>query len=102
MRKALRKIYPNDDDYISAMDGHFNYFNVTPQMGNIILSATLAMEEKDGLKAKDAVQSFKTSLMGPFSGVGDSIFWILLPTIMGSIAGYMGLQKIHWVQLFGC
>lgn len=116
MRKALRKIYPNDDDYISAMDGHFNYFNVTPQMGNVILSATLAMEEKDGLKAKDAVQSFKTSLMGPFSGVGDSIFWILFPTIMGSIAGYMGLQKnpigaiiwmlmyigLYWVKMWLC
>lgn len=105
MAKALRKIYPNDDDYIEAMDNHYKYFNVTPQMGNIILGASLAMEEKDGLKAKDAVQSLKTSLMGPFSGVGDSVFWILFPTIMGSIAGYMALQgnaigAIIWMLMY--
>ena len=92
MAKALRKIYPNDDDYIKAMENHFKYFNITPQMGNVVLGATLAMEEKDGLGAYDAVQNLKISLMGPFSGVGDSIFWLLWPTIIGGIAGYMALQ----------
>lgn len=105
MRKALRKIYPNDDEYIEAMDNHYKYFNVTPQMGNVILGATLAMEEKDGINSKDAVQSLKTSLMGPLSGVGDSLFWILFPTIMGSIAGYMALQgnpigAIIWMAIY--
>ena len=92
MARALRKIYPNDDDYIEAMDNHFKYFNITPQMGNLVLGATLAMEDKDGLEAKDAVQNLKVSLMGPLSGVGDSIFWVLWPTIIGGIAGYMALQ----------
>lgn len=92
MRKALRKIYKDDKEYIEAMDNHYKYFNANPLMANVILGATLAMEENEGIKAKNAVQSFKTSLMGPFSGVGDSIFWILIPTIMGSIAGYMAVQ----------
>ncbi|WP_346697719.1 PTS system mannose/fructose/sorbose family transporter subunit IID [Thomasclavelia spiroformis] len=92
MSKALRKIYPNDEDYIEAMDNHFKYFNITPQMGNLVLGATLAMEEQDGLKAKDAVQNLKISLMGPLSGVGDSLFWVLWPTIIGGISGYMALQ----------
>ena len=83
MSKALRTIYPNDEDYIEAMDNHFKYFNITPQMGNLVLGATLAMEEQDGLKAKDAVQNLKISLMGPLSGVGDSLFWVLWPTIIG-------------------
>ena len=105
MRKALRKIYSNDDEYIEAMDNHYKYSNATPQMGNVILGATLAMEEKDGIKSKDAVQSLKTSLMGPLSGVGDSLFWILFPTIMGSIAGYMALQgnptgAIIWMAIY--
>ena len=105
MRKALRKIYSDDDEYIAAMDNHYNYFNATPQMANVILGATLAMEEEDGIGAKDAVQSLKTSLMGPLSGVGDSVFWILIPTIMGSIAGYMALQKnaigaILWMIMY--
>lgn len=92
MSKALRTIYPNDEDYIEAMDNHFKYFNITPQMGNLVLGATLAMEEQDGLKAKDAVQNLKISLMGPLSGVGDSLFWVLWPTIIGGISGYMALQ----------
>lgn len=92
MSKALRKIYPNDEDYIEAMDNHFKYFNITPQMGNLVLGATLAMEEQDGLKAKGAVQNLKISLMGPLSGVGDSLFWVLWPTIIGGISGYMALQ----------
>lgn len=92
MRKALRTIYKDDKEYIEAMDNHYKYFNANPLMANVILGATLAMEENEGIKAKNAVQSLKTSLMGPFSGVGDSIFWILIPTIMGSIAGYMAVQ----------
>ncbi|MCT7710257.1 MAG: PTS system mannose/fructose/sorbose family transporter subunit IID, partial [Lactobacillus iners] len=82
----------DDKEYIEAMDNHYKYFNANPLMANVILGATLAMEENEGIKAKNAVQSLKTSLMGPFSGVGDSIFWILIPTIMGSIAGYMAVQ----------
>ncbi|WP_025083704.1 PTS system mannose/fructose/sorbose family transporter subunit IID [Latilactobacillus fuchuensis] len=102
--KVLRKIYPKDDDYIAALDNHFQYFNTTTAMANLILGATLAMEEREGIKSKDAVQSLKTSLMGPLAGVGDTIIWILLPTIMGSIAGYMGLQgnslgAVIWIAI---
>ena len=58
----------------------------------------------NGIKSKDAVQALKTSLMGPFAGVGDTIIWILLPTVMGSIAGYMALQgnpigAIIWILI---
>lgn len=92
MAPLLRKIYPNDDEYQAALLNHFNYFNATPQVTNIILGAAVAMEEKDGLNAKDTIQSFKTSVMGPLSGIGDTVFWILWPTIIGSISGYMALK----------
>lgn len=90
---ALRKIYKNDDEgYKKSLDNQFKYFNTTTAMSNIIMGAGLAMEEKDGTASLDAVQSLKTSLMGPFAGIGDTIVWILYPTIMGSIAAYMDLQ----------
>lgn len=92
MSKLLRKIYPDDDEYVEALDNHFKYFNTTTAMANIILGATTAMEEKDGIKSKDAVQALKTSLMGPFAGIGDTIIWVLLPTVMGSISGYMAIN----------
>ena len=92
MAPLLRKIYPKDSDYQASLKNHFNYFNTTPYLANIVLGTTVAMEEKDGIKALPTVQSFKTSIMGPLAGIGDTIFWVLWPTIMGSIAGYMALQ----------
>ncbi len=61
-------------------------------MGNILLGASVAMEEEDGIKAIDTVQNFKTGMMGPLAGIGDTLIWVLYPTIMGSIAAYMGLE----------
>ena len=103
--KALRKIYPDDDDYQKAMLNQFKYYNTMPYFHGLLLGAGLAMEDKDGLEALDAVQSLKVGLMGPLAGVGDSLGWILLPTIFGSIAGYMGTQGnpiglIIWCVLY--
>ena len=89
---VLRKIYKKDEEYKEALNNHFNYFNSTTVMSSMILGATLAIEEKDGIEAKETVQSLKTSLMGPFAGVGDTLVWVLWPTIMGSISGYMAQQ----------
>lgn len=44
------------------------------------------------MKAKEAVKGLKTGLMGPFAGVGDTLFGVLFPTIFGSIAAYMGQE----------
>ena len=92
MAPVLRKIYKKDDEYKEALNNHFNYYNSTTVMSSVILGATLAIEEKDGITAKETVQSLKTSLMGPFAGVGDTLVWLLWPTIMGSISGYMAQQ----------
>ena len=92
MAPVLRKIYKNDDEYKAALNNHFNYYNSTTVMSSMILGATLAIEEKDGIQAKETVQSLKTSLMGPFAGVGDTLVWVLWPTIIGSISGYMAQQ----------
>ncbi|OJG65965.1 hypothetical protein RV07_GL001552 [Enterococcus malodoratus] len=92
LNKALRKIYSDDQEYIESLNNHFKYFNTTTAMANIILGASLAIEERDGGKSIESVQSLKTSLMGPFAGVGDTLIWILIPTILGSISGYMALE----------
>ncbi len=92
MAPVLRKIYKKDEEYKEALNNHFNYFNSTTVMSSVILGATLAIEEKDGIEAKETVQSLKTSLMGPFAGVGDTLVWVLWPTIIGSISGYKAQQ----------
>lgn len=89
---ALRKIYDNDEDYVASLNNHFNYFNTHPWMASMVLGAVLGIEDEGGIEAKEAVQSFKIGLMGPMAGIGDSLIWVLYPTIMGSIAGYMALE----------
>lgn len=100
----LRKIYKNDDDYKEALNNHYKYFNCHPWLANLILGGAIAMEEKKGLAAKNTVQDFKVGLMGPLSGIGDTIIWVLIPTIMGSIGAYMAMEgnpfgMIAWALL---
>lgn len=90
--KALRKIYPNDEDYKEALDNRFKYFNCHPWMTKMLLGATLAIEDTQGLNGKNAVADLMVGLMGPLSGIGDTIGWVMIPTIFGSIAAYMAQQ----------
>lgn len=104
MAKVLRKIYPNDEDYIKAMDVELEYFNTTPYMAPLILGADFAIQEQEGTESLNTVRSIKTSLMGPLAGIGDSVLWVLYPTIMGSIGGYMAIDgnplgAIIWMVL---
>lgn len=101
---ALRKIYKKDNEYVESINNHYKFFNTMPWLASLVLGSTLAMEDKQGIAAKNAVQDFKVGLMGPLAGIGDTIFWVLIPTIFGSIAGYMGkngnpIGLILWVLL---
>lgn len=104
LNPILRKIYKDDDEYVEALNNHFKFFNSHPWMINLILGATLAMEDKDGIESKDAVQNLKVGLMGPLAGIGDSLIWVLYATIMGSISAYMALEGniiggLIWIAL---
>ncbi len=88
-KHALRKIYKDDESYRKSLANSFRYFNATPPVAGLLLGAGLAMEDAKGTEALDAVNDLKVGLMGSLSGVGDSLIWVLIPTIMGSIAAYM-------------
>ena len=85
----LRKIYTNDEDYKQALNNHFRYYNTQPWLAAIILGACVAMEERDGLAAADAVQDLKIGTMGPLAGVGDSLLGIWFALILA----------IFWVRM---
>lgn len=88
---ALSKIYHDDPDGLQAsIDNQFKFYNCNPWMSPIITGATLAIEEKGKTESLQAVQDLKTALMGPFSGIGDTLIWILFPTVLGAIAASMG------------
>ncbi len=80
---ALRKIYAGDEEgYRRSLLSTYRYYNATPQVSGLLLGAGLALEDKGHNDAIDAVQDLKIGLMGSLSGVGDTIFAILIPTVI--------------------
>lgn len=92
MLPIIRKLYKEPDETKEMLKTHIQFFNTTPHMGGFILGIDAATEEQEGYRAKEAVKGLKTGLMGPFAGVGDTLFGVLFPTIFGSVAAYMGQQ----------
>lgn len=62
------------------------FFNCEPNLTNIILGMDIAIEEEMGAEGLETVAGIKASLMGPFAGIGDTLFTSVLATIFGSIA----------------
>lgn len=77
IEKCLRKIYKDDPEgYAAALTRHVAFFNITPQLAPFVGGIAVSMEEKvaTGELEGAAVDSVKAALMGPLSGIGDSIF----------------------------
>lgn len=93
----LRKMYGDGTPELKEMMKlHTQFFNTSNFFHTIIAGFDLALEEKDGVQSKDAVNGIKTGLMGPFAPLGDSIFGSLVPAIMGSIAATMAIAGQPW------
>lgn len=78
MIPILKKLYKNDPEKLSdALKRHLEFFNVTSALSPFIGGITAAMEEKNA-NSDDfdttSINAVKASLMGPLSGLGDSIF----------------------------
>lgn len=89
---VLRKIYDTEEELKKATKRHLQFFNSQRDMGNLILGATVAIEESQEEGAEEAATAIKTGLMGPLAGIGDSIFNAIGPTVFASIAAYMALN----------
>ncbi|MDE8332054.1 PTS system mannose/fructose/sorbose family transporter subunit IID [Erysipelothrix rhusiopathiae] len=77
MDPTLKKIYKDDQEgYAEALQRHIEFFNITPQLAPFVGGIVCSMEEKhkDGEVDATAISAIKTALMGPLSGIGDSIF----------------------------
>ncbi len=77
MKPILKKIYKDDPEgYAKALARNCEFFNITPQFAPFVGGIVASMEEKHAKGEIDAqaISSTKTALMGPLSGIGDSIF----------------------------
>ena len=95
MIPALKKLYPNKEDLTDALKRHNEFFNCHPYTGNAVLGISLALEEQKAMGkpiTAEAISSTKAALMGPLSGIGDSVFKAVFMTITAAIAAGMALE----------
>ena len=88
----LKKLYSNDPKKLSAsLKRHQEFFNITPQVSTFLLGLVVALEERNSNEENfdtNTINNIKASLMGPLSGIGDS----LLPGSLRIVATGIGTQ----------
>lgn len=91
---SIKKIYEGDEELIAEKTDQYlsTFYNTENTMGQIIHGATLALEESEAEGITSTAVALRTGLMGPFAGLGDSIFKVSAKVIFGSLAGYMALE----------
>lgn len=95
MVPVIEKLYGDRPELKKkALKAHSAFFNTTPAMGNIIVGMNVAIEEEmaDTGAGIDIASTLKTGLMGPFAGVGDTIFSMIPGAVLGSIAATMARE----------
>lgn len=90
---ALIKMYKNKPKDLKTMfKAEMNFFNTSPHLAMLIMGLDLSIQNDLGVESEETITALKTSLMGPFAAIGDSLMGAVLPTILGSLAAYMGLK----------
>lgn len=95
---SLRKLYKEDDDgYREALKRHIQFYNSEGTFGAMIHGVTLSMEEekaKGNEITEEVVTGFKTGLMGPIAGIGDTLIWGTLRPIVLALACSLALNGV--------
>ena len=88
MTPIIEKLYKNEEDRAEALERHIEFFNITVYFSTLVLGIITAMEEKRAENPDfdtQSISNIKASLMGPLSGIGDSIFLGTLRIIAAGI-----------------
>lgn len=92
----LKKIYADDKEaYIQSLKRNMEFFNITPQFHSFMGGLTIAMEEQNAKNKNfdtSTINSVKAALMGPLSGIGDSVFPGTLRIIAAGIGISLAMQ----------
>lgn len=110
-KHVIKKLYGDDPEaYKACIQRHMQFFNTEPHIGGVIPGIVLAMEEEraNGAPITDeAINGVKTGLMGPFVGIGDTLWQGTLTPILlafgvsiGSKGNLMG-PLVYTLLMFG-
>lgn len=87
---VLPKLYPKKEDLIKWMKVHLEFYNTEPHVNNFIVGMNLSLHETGA--DPDTIRGVKSALMGPFAGLGDSLFWFTLLPIFFALGASFGLE----------
>jgi len=91
---AINRFYSDPEKKKEAMMRHNTWFNATNSASTLIMGITAAME-KENAETDDfdvsSISAIKASLMGPISGIGDSLAWGVFLIIAQAIG--LGLSQ---------
>lgn len=92
MTPAIKELYGDSkEETVAALKRHLVLFNVEPQLGSIIPGVTVALEEQRANGADlddDTINTVKVALMGPLSGIGDTLIpGTLVPILLAISIG---------------
>jgi PTS system mannose-specific IID component len=95
-KHVIKKLYGDDpEEYKACILRHMQFFNTEPHIGGVIPGIVLAMEEQraNGAPITDeAINGVKTGLMGPFAGIGDTLWQGTLTPILLAFGISLGAQ----------
>ena len=99
MYHPLRDLYDTKEEIARELEKHLTFFNTNPVFGNMINGVVIAMEEErantggpDSPVTAESIIAFKTGLMGPFAGLGDTVGQGILSPLFLSISITMAEQ----------
>jgi PTS system mannose-specific IID component len=96
LKPVLVKLYGDNPEAMKeALQRHMVFFNTEPHFGGVIHGIVIAMEEEKANGAPittEAINGVKTGLMGPFAGVGDTLWQGTLVPILLAIGISLGIQ----------
>ena len=95
-KHVIKKLYGDEpEEYKACIKRHMQFFNTEPHIGGVIPGIVLAMEEErvNGAPITDeAINGVKTGLMGPFAGIGDTLWQGTLTPILLAFGISLGSQ----------
>jgi fructoselysine and glucoselysine-specific PTS system IID component len=95
MTPIIEKLYKDKEKRKQALERHMEFFNITVYFSTLVLGIVTAMEEKNSQDEDfdiDSINNVKASLMGPLSGIGDSIFLGTLRIIAAGIGASLAMN----------
>ena len=101
-KPVIKELYgDNPEEYKKCILRHMQFFNTEPHIGGCIPGIVLAMEEQRATDiankgtsdvTDDAINGVKTGLMGPFAGIGDTLWQGTLTPILLAFGIQLGSQ----------